>query len=261
MVNMPHDDPREDAAAPATPDQSGGGAASPAGWRRACCGRDAARGGHRRVARRGRRSQGRLLRAHAEVDNIRKRAEREKEETAKYAITRLCPRYRQRRRQLPARHRRRAPGRSRAGLRPEKLPRRRDADRARAAQCAGAPRHPASIAPLNGRRSIRTMHQAVMEMQRTDVPAGTVVQVFQAGFMIEDRVLRPPWWPSPRVAPKRRRRRRGHLDPPRPTKTRRRADRRFCATLSAGLVRTRPTTCLANLCARAHCPGCPWEER
>jgi molecular chaperone GrpE len=30
-----------------------------------------------------------------------------------------------------------------------------------------------------------------MEMQRTDVPAGTVVQVFQAGFMIEDRVLRP----------------------------------------------------------------------
>jgi molecular chaperone GrpE len=28
-------------------------------------------------------------------------------------------------------------------------------------------------------------------MQRTDVPAGTVVQVFQAGFVIEDRVLRP----------------------------------------------------------------------
>ena len=35
------------------------------------------------------------------------------------------------------------------------------------------------------------MHQAVMEMQRTDVPVGTVVQVFQAGFVIEDRVLRP----------------------------------------------------------------------
>ena len=30
-----------------------------------------------------------------------------------------------------------------------------------------------------------------MEMQRTDVPNGTVVQVFQAGFVIEDRVLRP----------------------------------------------------------------------
>ena len=32
----------------------------------------------------------RLLRAHAEVENIRKRSEREKEETAKYAVTRLA---------------------------------------------------------------------------------------------------------------------------------------------------------------------------
>src|SRR5215471_15371239 len=32
----------------------------------------------------------RLLRAHAEVENIRKRSEREKEETAKYAITKLA---------------------------------------------------------------------------------------------------------------------------------------------------------------------------
>ena len=35
------------------------------------------------------------------------------------------------------------------------------------------------------------LHQAVMEIQRSDVPSGTIVQVFQAGFMIEDRVLRP----------------------------------------------------------------------
>ena len=35
------------------------------------------------------------------------------------------------------------------------------------------------------------LHQAVMEIPRTDVPAGTIVQVFQPGFMIEDRVLRP----------------------------------------------------------------------
>ena len=32
----------------------------------------------------------RLLRAHAEVENIRKRSEREKEETAKYAVTRFA---------------------------------------------------------------------------------------------------------------------------------------------------------------------------
>ena len=30
-----------------------------------------------------------------------------------------------------------------------------------------------------------------MEIARSDVPSGTIVQVFQAGFMIEDRVLRP----------------------------------------------------------------------
>src|SRR5204862_7755712 len=35
------------------------------------------------------------------------------------------------------------------------------------------------------------LHQAVMEIARTDVPSGTIVQVFQAGYMIEDRVLRP----------------------------------------------------------------------
>ena len=35
------------------------------------------------------------------------------------------------------------------------------------------------------------LHQAVMEIPRSDVPEGTVVQVFQSGFMIEDRVLRP----------------------------------------------------------------------
>ena len=34
-------------------------------------------------------------------------------------------------------------------------------------------------------------HQAVMEREDQNVPAGTVLQVFQAGFMIEDRCLRP----------------------------------------------------------------------
>jgi len=35
------------------------------------------------------------------------------------------------------------------------------------------------------------MHQAVMEAENVEVPSGTVVQVFQPGYMIEDRVLRP----------------------------------------------------------------------
>jgi molecular chaperone GrpE len=35
------------------------------------------------------------------------------------------------------------------------------------------------------------MHQAVMEQENPEVAAGTVMQVFQPGYMIEDRVLRP----------------------------------------------------------------------
>ena len=35
------------------------------------------------------------------------------------------------------------------------------------------------------------LHQAVMEIPRSDVAEGMIVQVFQPGFMIEDRVLRP----------------------------------------------------------------------
>jgi molecular chaperone GrpE len=131
----------------------------------------------------------RLLRAHAEVENIRKRSEREKEETAKYAITRLA----------------------------------RDVvnvgdnfQRAiEAVPVGAAEQDPALKSFLDGvtiterellnaleRYGIKRihprdelfnphLHQAVMEIQRTDVPAGTVVQVFQAGYTIEDRVLRP----------------------------------------------------------------------
>ncbi len=131
----------------------------------------------------------RLLRAHAEVENIRKRSEREKEETSKYAVTRFA----------------------------------RDIvnvgdnfQRAIEAVPAGAAEQdPALKSFLDGvtmterellnvleRHGIKRihpknepfsphLHQAVMEIARTDVPAGTVVQVFQAGFTIEDRVLRP----------------------------------------------------------------------
>jgi molecular chaperone GrpE len=34
-------------------------------------------------------------------------------------------------------------------------------------------------------------HQAVAQVERDDVPAGTVVQVVQAGYVIHDRLLRP----------------------------------------------------------------------
>lgn len=35
------------------------------------------------------------------------------------------------------------------------------------------------------------LHQAMQEIERTDVPTGTVVQVVQDGYMMHDRLLRP----------------------------------------------------------------------
>lgn len=131
----------------------------------------------------------RLLRAHAEMDNIRKRGEREKADTQKYAVTRF------------------AQDILTVG---DNVQRAIDAVPAQAAE-----QDPALKSFLEGvtmterelinvleRHGIKRMqaqgeafnphqHQAVMETQNVDVPSGTVIQVLQAGYMIEDRVLRP----------------------------------------------------------------------
>jgi len=131
----------------------------------------------------------RWMRAQAETENVRKRYEREKEDTAKYAITKFA----------------------------------RDIvnvgdnfQRAIDAVPGGAvEREPALKSFLEGvtlterellnileRHGIKRLnpkdeafnphqHQAMMEVARSDVQPGTIVQVFQAGYTIEDRVLRP----------------------------------------------------------------------
>ncbi|MGE3066756.1 MAG: nucleotide exchange factor GrpE [Hyphomicrobiaceae bacterium] len=131
----------------------------------------------------------RILRTHADMENLRKRLEREKDETARYAITKFA--------------------RDVVGLSD-------NFQRAISSVPAGAAEQdPALKSFLDGvmmtereflnvleRHGIVQMsplgepfdphqHQAVMEMQNPDVPAGTVVQVFQAGYAIDKRVLRP----------------------------------------------------------------------
>jgi molecular chaperone GrpE len=46
------------------------------------------------------------------------------------------------------------------------------------------------LEPLNGRFD-PNVHQAMFELPNPDVPSGTVVQVLQDGYVIGDRVLRP----------------------------------------------------------------------
>jgi len=131
----------------------------------------------------------RWLRAQAEMENVRKRYEREKEDTAKYAITKFA-------REIVN-----------VG---DNFQRAIDAVPAGAAE-----REPALKSFLEGvtlterellnileRHGIKRLnpkdelfnphlHQAMMEVPRSDVAPGTIVQVFQPGFTIEDRVLRP----------------------------------------------------------------------
>lgn len=130
-----------------------------------------------------------LLRAHAEIENIRKRSEREREDTAKYAVTRFA--------------------RDIVNV-GDNFQRAIDAVPAGAAEQDPAlrsfldgvtmtERELLNVLDRHGIKRLQPLnepfnphlHQAVMEMARTDVPSGTIVQIFQAGYMIEDRVLRP----------------------------------------------------------------------
>ena len=131
----------------------------------------------------------RLLRTAAEMDNIRKRSEREKIDTIKYAITKFAgdmvgvgDNFQRAVSAVP-------PGAA-------------DADPALKSLIEGVTlteREFLSVLEKHGVTRVDPLgdafnpnfHQAVMEQDNTDVPAGTVLQVFQAGYVIEDRVLRP----------------------------------------------------------------------
>jgi len=190
MVNMQskNSDPKANDPAPGPADPAKGGADAPAQG----SGGDGARTVQDVIAAlqaEGADFKDKWLRAHAEIENVRKRAEREKEDIAKYAIAKL------------------------AG---DIVAVGDNFQRAIAAVPAGAVEEdPALKSFIDGvtmierellnaleRYGIRRMepmgapfnphlHQAVMEIPRADVAAGTIVQVFQPGYAIEERVLRP----------------------------------------------------------------------
>jgi molecular chaperone GrpE len=131
----------------------------------------------------------RLLRAHADIDNLRKRLEREKEETAKYAITRFA-----REVVTVADNFERAVQAVPAGA--------AEKDAALKALVEGVnmtEREFVNVLERNGVRRVVPkgeafnphQHQAMMELQNPEVTPGTILEVFQPGYLIDDRVLRP----------------------------------------------------------------------
>lgn len=131
----------------------------------------------------------RLLRAHADIDNLRKRLEREKEETAKYAITRFA-----REVVTVADNFERAVQAVPAGA--------AEQDAALKALVEGVTMTEREFVNVLERNGVRRVvpkgeafnphqHQAMMELQNPEVASGTILEVFQPGYLIEDRVLRP----------------------------------------------------------------------
>ena len=131
----------------------------------------------------------RLLRALAEVENVRRRSEREAEDMRKYAVSDFA-------RELlgVADNLQRAL----AGVKPET----REGNPELAAFLAGVElterellkaleKHGVTPIEALGRKLDPNLHQAVAQIDDAEAQAGEIVQVFQTGYMIADRLLRP----------------------------------------------------------------------
>ncbi|GJD28860.1 Protein GrpE [Methylobacterium adhaesivum] len=132
----------------------------------------------------------RILRTLAEMENLRRRTEREVADARTYAVTNF------------ARDMLNAADNIRRAL--ESVP---EAERAGAAGAFKAlidgielterdlgktlERHGVKIIDPKGQRFDPNRHQAMFEVPDAEVPTGTVVQVMQSGYVIGDRTLRP----------------------------------------------------------------------
>jgi molecular chaperone GrpE len=130
----------------------------------------------------------RLLRALAETENTRRRAQREREDAAKYAMSGFAKDL------LSAADNLR---RALDSLPEEKV--RDELTRNLLAGVAATERELLAVFERHGIRRIdpwgerfdHNFHQAIYEAERTDQPAGTIVEVLQPGYLLHDRLLRP----------------------------------------------------------------------
>jgi molecular chaperone GrpE len=130
----------------------------------------------------------RLLRALAEVENTRRRAQREREDAAKYAISGFA-------KDLLA-----TADNLRRAL--DSLPEAEITDDKTRSLLAGVAaterellaafeRHGLRRIDPKGERFDHNFHQAIFEAERADQPAGTIIEVLQPGYVLQDRLLRP----------------------------------------------------------------------
>ena len=130
----------------------------------------------------------RLLRALAETENVRRRAQREREDTQKYAISNfardLLSSVDNLRRALNS-----VPESEILDPRAKSL-----LDGVAATErelLAAFERHGLKRIDPKGERFDHNFHQAIFEAERPGAAAGTVIEVLQPGYVLHDRLLRP----------------------------------------------------------------------
>jgi molecular chaperone GrpE len=130
----------------------------------------------------------RLLRALAETENVRRRLQRERDDASKYAVggfaKDLLSTVDNLRRALDAMPESEVKDSRTQGL--------RDGVAATERELLGAlERHGLKRIDPQGERFDHNFHQAIFEAERPDLPAGTIVEVLQPGYLLHDRLLRP----------------------------------------------------------------------
>jgi molecular chaperone GrpE len=133
-------------------------------------------------------SKDRLLRALAETENVRRRLQRERDDAQKYAIANfakdLLSAVDNLRRALDA-----MPESEIGDAKTRSL---RDGVAATERELLAAfERHGLKRLDPKGERFDHNFHQAIFEAERPEVPAGTIVEVLQPGYVLHDRLLRP----------------------------------------------------------------------
>jgi molecular chaperone GrpE len=133
--------------------------------------------------------QDQFLRAAAETENVRRRLEKEKEDIAKYAITKFAKdilsvgdNFQRAISAVPKDAVESDPALK--TLLDGVILAERDYKTA-------LERHDIRVIDPAGQPFNPHQHQAVMEQENSSVPAGTVLQVYQVGYLLDDRNLRP----------------------------------------------------------------------
>lgn len=132
----------------------------------------------------------RMLRTLAEMENLRRRTEREVADARTYAVTNfardmlnVADNVRRALESVPADQRNAAEGALKGLIDGIELTERD--------LVKNLERHGVKPVEPQGQKFDPNRHQAMFEVPNPDVPAGTVVQVVQTGYVIGDRVLRP----------------------------------------------------------------------